>query len=303
MLEKGGFMEFYAAKCPSCGGSLQIPTDSEKLYCTYCGSTIIARAAIEFGRMEVTGTVSITEKSSASYIERANQFMQLDDYQQAFSIFQEASKMHPGKWEIWWGMICSSTENLSPWIDNRENTEKWYGHFIKTFTDTNIETYEAQYHLYLGKIREEECKIELERCEESLPKTTKRLYNELEYNKLIHLKNIRSYNKFVVLNIIYLLIFLTSVVIILAEISAFFKVIAVIAGLFTFHMLANNRFYIIKSLLKLKNQLERTQELLERQNDDAKSKIRDSEQRIIWLKEEIESVKHQNKINTEKLRI
>ena len=34
-------MEFVAAKCPECGGALQIPDDRDRVFCTYCGCQII----------------------------------------------------------------------------------------------------------------------------------------------------------------------------------------------------------------------------------------------------------------------
>jgi len=34
-------MKFVAAKCPECGGALQIPEDRDKVFCTYCGCQII----------------------------------------------------------------------------------------------------------------------------------------------------------------------------------------------------------------------------------------------------------------------
>ena len=39
-------MEFKAAKCPSCGGDLQLPTDKERVKCMYCGNDVVIKQAI-----------------------------------------------------------------------------------------------------------------------------------------------------------------------------------------------------------------------------------------------------------------
>jgi len=38
---------FVAAKCPSCGGDLQVPDNRDQVKCMYCGGTVITRQAIQ----------------------------------------------------------------------------------------------------------------------------------------------------------------------------------------------------------------------------------------------------------------
>src|ERR1035441_7605331 len=37
---------FTAAKCPNCGGDLQVPTDRDSVKCMYCSGDVIVRQAI-----------------------------------------------------------------------------------------------------------------------------------------------------------------------------------------------------------------------------------------------------------------
>jgi len=53
-------MTLEAAKCPSCGADIQIPSEQEKTYCAYCGNHIITSAAIAFAKVKGTGTVEVT---------------------------------------------------------------------------------------------------------------------------------------------------------------------------------------------------------------------------------------------------
>ena len=39
-------MEYREAKCPRCGGVLQVPNDLEKLTCMYCSRVILAKDMI-----------------------------------------------------------------------------------------------------------------------------------------------------------------------------------------------------------------------------------------------------------------
>lgn len=39
--------QFSAAKCPSCGGDLQVPNNRDQVKCMYCGGTVITRQAVQ----------------------------------------------------------------------------------------------------------------------------------------------------------------------------------------------------------------------------------------------------------------
>ena len=47
-------MGFQAARCPSCAGGIQVPTDRDIIKCTYCGVDVVVREAIR----AVGGTAS-----------------------------------------------------------------------------------------------------------------------------------------------------------------------------------------------------------------------------------------------------
>jgi DNA-directed RNA polymerase subunit RPC12/RpoP len=49
-------MTFKAAKCPNCGGALQLPDDRTKVKCMYCGVDVIVREAVQLaaGRVKAS---------------------------------------------------------------------------------------------------------------------------------------------------------------------------------------------------------------------------------------------------------
>lgn len=48
-------MSLVAAKCPSCGASIQIPEGQDRCFCAYCGSQILTQAAIAFAKVQIEG--------------------------------------------------------------------------------------------------------------------------------------------------------------------------------------------------------------------------------------------------------
>jgi DNA-directed RNA polymerase subunit RPC12/RpoP len=51
--------EFKPAKCPNCGGEIQIPIDREKVKCMYCGGDITVKEAIQKYHFEISGNVKL----------------------------------------------------------------------------------------------------------------------------------------------------------------------------------------------------------------------------------------------------
>jgi len=52
-------MALESAKCPNCAATIQVPSDKENAFCTYCGSQIKTKAAIGYYQVEVVGKVQI----------------------------------------------------------------------------------------------------------------------------------------------------------------------------------------------------------------------------------------------------
>jgi DNA-directed RNA polymerase subunit RPC12/RpoP len=57
-------MSFRAAKCPNCGGSLQVPADVDAVKCMYCGGDIVVREAVRLaaGRVKEFTVARADEK-------------------------------------------------------------------------------------------------------------------------------------------------------------------------------------------------------------------------------------------------
>lgn len=95
-------MELKSAKCPNCGGKLELNPEIEKGICIYCGSEIIVAEAIQKFKGEISGIATV-EKS----LIRAQQLLEDGDGDGASKAFKHVIEVDPTNAEAFWGMyLC-----------------------------------------------------------------------------------------------------------------------------------------------------------------------------------------------------
>ena len=67
--QKEVIMSFEAAKCPQCGGELQLDIEKETAFCMHCGSKIIVQEAIRAVRIDNAHMVDTWIKMGKSAFE------------------------------------------------------------------------------------------------------------------------------------------------------------------------------------------------------------------------------------------
>jgi len=292
-------MEYKAAKCPSCGASIQVPDDTEKLYCSYCGNVVIAQAAIAYGKLEISGTIASAEKTSAKYIDRAMKFLELEDYNQAHSILDEASKLYPENYEIWWGLILASTSRLNPYIDRRYETDKWFSYVEKTAGTKNIDDVHQQYCIYTTNLNLSDVSSELSELEQSIPKSIHDAAREYDCNvekfKTLRKKYIHQAIKFFTL----LVLLLVSITMLFTEIGVGYKLLFILSGIFSFFMLSSYSFSMFKYLVEQNSKLKKLENLIEKEAIESEEKIIKSKNRANFLREEMTRLQDElDRLNT-----
>ena len=85
ILAKGVSVEFQAARCPSCGGELRVPTDRDVMKCLYCGSEVVVREAIAAARTPTIQTL----------LELAEAARDAGDYEDASTYYSRALELDP----------------------------------------------------------------------------------------------------------------------------------------------------------------------------------------------------------------
>lgn len=95
-------MELKSAKCPNCGGKLELDSTIKKGICIYCGSEIVVAEAIQRFNGEISGIATV-EKS----LIRAQQLLEDGDVDGALKVFKHVVEVDPTNAEAFWGMyLC-----------------------------------------------------------------------------------------------------------------------------------------------------------------------------------------------------
>ena len=92
-------MELKSAKCPNCGGKLQLNPNIEKGICIYCGSEIIVEDAIRLGR-EVDGIATVR-----THLIRADQLLEDGEMDKAAKEFKDVINLKPDCAEAHFGLF------------------------------------------------------------------------------------------------------------------------------------------------------------------------------------------------------
>lgn len=86
-------MKFVAAKCPSCGGDLQVPEDRVTVTCLYCSGQVVVRDAIQ----------AASGVNLANLLKLAKAALEADNYQEAYDYYTKVLELDSGHYEAWLG--------------------------------------------------------------------------------------------------------------------------------------------------------------------------------------------------------
>lgn len=86
-------MIFKEARCPNCGGELQLPEDKATVKCMYCGGDIIVQEAIR----------TAAESSVPNWLILAKAAIDGRNYQEAFNYYTKVLEVDPQNYEAWFG--------------------------------------------------------------------------------------------------------------------------------------------------------------------------------------------------------
>ena len=105
-------MPIVAAKCPNCGGELQLDDNLKSGFCMYCGSRVIVQEAIELKKVQVEGKVSVEGLATMeNLLTRGQQCLEAGDYKEAQGFFEKVVNIDAKNHAAWWGKFISEYEN------------------------------------------------------------------------------------------------------------------------------------------------------------------------------------------------
>ena len=104
------------AKCPACGGALELNPGLERGICVYCGSEFLVQEAIQKFKAEIDGLPTLK-----NMLIRADQKLSDGDLKGAEALYEEILKGAPTCHEAWWGKFRANCEKR--WSDGIKDVE------------------------------------------------------------------------------------------------------------------------------------------------------------------------------------
>lgn len=113
-------MPFEAAKCPTCGATIQVQSDADSAFCSSCGNRLETKKAIAEYKLELEINKPVPVKGLSSVendLLRGNQCLEAKDWGKAYQVFGSAIDKQADCYEAWYGCLRAMTENFS-WLNN-----------------------------------------------------------------------------------------------------------------------------------------------------------------------------------------
>ncbi|MBX7046885.1 MAG: hypothetical protein K1X86_13730 [Ignavibacteria bacterium] len=93
-------MKFVAAKCPSCGGDLQVPDDKDFVECEYCGADVKVRDVIKIK----------VENNLSELMDLAGYSSNAGNYREAYLYYSKALELDADNTAAWFGKANALTQ-------------------------------------------------------------------------------------------------------------------------------------------------------------------------------------------------
>ncbi len=85
-------MSFIAAKCPQCGGDLQLDNDKDTAFCMHCGSKIIVQEAIRKVQVDNTHMLEF-------WMKMANSAANAGNYEESYEYYTKVVENDLNNWK------------------------------------------------------------------------------------------------------------------------------------------------------------------------------------------------------------
>jgi tetratricopeptide (TPR) repeat protein len=94
---------FVAAKCPNCGGELQVPQDRNSVRCMYCSGDVVVRQAV----------LAASGGNPDNWMKLGSAAAEAGNHQEAIANFNKVLEVDPNNWEAW-----LEKANSTGWLSN-----------------------------------------------------------------------------------------------------------------------------------------------------------------------------------------
>jgi DNA-directed RNA polymerase subunit RPC12/RpoP len=123
-------MAFVNAVCPSCGASIQLDASVDNGFCTYCGTRISVREAVNKANSEPKNKSAVESKNTNEVLKmNARKSYEVGQYGNAITDWQRAISVDRTDYEAYWGLVLTQMKykhNYNPETDSDFRTAMSY---------------------------------------------------------------------------------------------------------------------------------------------------------------------------------
>lgn len=114
-------MTYEAAKCPTCGAGIQVPSEAQSAFCPSCGNRIEPKKAIALLKLDVSEALPVKGLSSVENdLLRGKQCLEAKDWQEAYKVFCMAIDKQADCFDAWYGCLSAMVNGIlvkeSNWV-------------------------------------------------------------------------------------------------------------------------------------------------------------------------------------------
>ena len=163
-------MAFVEAKCPNCGGVLQVNESNEAAICTYCGTPFITEKAINSYNIINNNTINTPvvnmynskDLTYEDYYEKAMSYCAINQYEKAKEMLIEARRLAPqnGEIEFIFGMLHGVGYISESYRSRFSEMPSWEKEWISKIT----EDYDLRVYISIFSDDETRCKYIIDTC-------------------------------------------------------------------------------------------------------------------------------------------
>lgn len=145
-------MAFIAAKCPACGGEIQLDDSKESGFCMYCGSRVLLEQAIP-QKVEIDGLATLEVK-----LKNAEAYSNLGKYKEAYNTYRRLTEEFTNDYRAWWGCAKTNAEYSNfyseyVYVDTIKECDDMRS-ALKIANNTQRKIIEQEYAAYRERIRQ-----------------------------------------------------------------------------------------------------------------------------------------------------
>ena len=156
-------MPFVDAKCPNCGGALQVDNSKRAAVCPFCKETYIVENAINnyitnyntnVEHLHADTVILNDGNSVESQIRAADALIKLGNYSAARDKYLDITNKHPDYYQGWWGLIRVCTEDFTkkPLQRDEYQTIQEYYHNAEMVCD-DLSKIKGVFSTYTSQVR------------------------------------------------------------------------------------------------------------------------------------------------------